>query len=218
MYNPYNPEANIFDSVLSSFKLSLAAEKISNGSIRSYLSDTRHFLSWLQSFLASHGFSQILKTDSHGSAPIGQISENPLGIRENLVLLKQVNVKVLEAYQEHLKSSNTPLKSINRSFSSLRKFGSFCQSQNWSVKNPFDALRNISPNQPFPETDYHLAEFKTYLWKNSSSKLTIKNYLNDVKQFLSWKDLHGLRADFRGSDSVDQISANQFKNPRKSLI
>lgn len=194
MYNLYNPEANFFNPLLESFRNFLYAEKIAPGSVRSYVSDVRYFLVWLDEFLRkSLGFTQIpsgLTQMGHGQS----IRENQLGISENLsALLGRVNQKLLEAFKESELAKNTPLKTINRRFSSLRKFGSFCQSQQWITNNYFDTLRNISQPQEFPENTCHLGEFKNYLWKNKASKATIKNYLNDVKQFLAWQEKSEIR-------------------------
>lgn len=118
-----------------------------------------------------------------------------------LSLLKFVNEAVLNAYKDSLETGNAPVKTINRRFSALRKFGSFCLTQNWLPSaefipsgverlrtSIFDTLRNISPNTPFPESVYHLGEFKADLWKDNSTRSTIKNYLNDARQFISWSN------------------------------
>lgn len=201
MYNQYNPEANNnsspFENLIKVFKCFLDSEKISKGSVRSYTSDVRHFLGWLLFFLKSN------KILTNLSPTIEQSNDG------TIILLKHVNQKVLISYKDYLLSNNTPLKTINRRFSSLRRFGQFCKSQGWLSLNPFEILRNFSQNQPFPENEYHLAEYRAHLWKNNSSKATIKNYLNDVKQFLSWVD----------SQDRKQIYTDPRKsvpNPRKS--
>jgi len=174
MYNLYNLKANLsqqtsnesVDNLLILFKKFLVAEKISSGSIRSYLSDVRHFLGWLVLFLQAN---HILK-------------------EAEMNLLPYVNPKVLESYKNYLTGNNVPLKTANRRFSALRKFGDFCLSQNWLSLNTFDTLRTISQEVPFPEEKWHLGEFRVGLWKNNASKSTIKNYLNDVKQFIGWAE------------------------------
>ncbi len=165
MYNQYNLEADIYESSLTTFKHFLHAEKISKGSIRSYLSDIRFFFSWLKKFLKeNHLFSSSLSQT-----------------------LSLISPKVLSVYQAFLFSQQTPVSTINRRFSSLRKFGNFCQSQNWTNLNPFDALRNISQNDKNqPESYYRLKDFRLYLWQNQASQSTIKNYLSDVRQFIDW--------------------------------
>ncbi len=174
-YNQYNFEAsssfNIstsLDEILQSFKLFLSSQKISKGSIRSYLSDVRYFLNWLSSFLNKNLVSPAMDHSSN----------------RTIALLKLVNQKLLEAFRDQELASSTPVKTLNRRFSSLRKFGSFLISQGYS--NDFDTLRTISVEQSFPESTHHLEEFKAYLWQNNASKLTIKNYLNDTKQFIDW--------------------------------
>lgn len=169
MYNLYNPEPKSFLN-LSSYKKYLQNENIAPGSIRSYISDVRHFLGWLILFLKTNRISTELTS----------VDE------QILFLLKHVNQKTLSAYRIYLSSNDTPEKTQNRRFSSLRRFGSFCVSQNWVNENPFDILRNVSQGTPYPENKYHLAEFRNHLWKNNAGKLTIKNYLSDIKQYLAW--------------------------------
>jgi len=203
MYNQYNPEVNsslpVFENLVKVFKSFLDSERISKGSIRSYTSDVRHFLSWLLFFLKSNKISLDL------NSTIQQFNN------ETIVLLKHVNPKVLNSYKDYLLSNNTPLKTINRRFSSLRRFGQFCKSQNWFPStplgmNPFETLKNISLNQPFPEDKHHLSEYRNELWKKGASKLTIKNYLADIKQFLGWVDSRGLKADLHGSAKISSKS------------
>ncbi len=177
MYNQYNLEANgsslDFNHFLQTFRSFLTSEDISKGSVRSYVSDVRQFLNWLVSFLTSNRVvSPAMKQFSN----------------ETIVLLRLVNQKVLEAYKDNQVTNNVPLKTINRRFSALRRFGSFCQSQNWLSSNLFDTLRNVSFNPSFQEDKHHLEEFRIELWKNDASKATIKNYLNDAKQFIGWMD------------------------------
>lgn len=171
MYNLYNLKATSINEILSTFRKFLLTENISKGSTRSYVSDVKFFLSWFFSFLQSNGLinqsSALLDTDL-------------------IFYFKYFNQKTLESYKNFLLSSNIPTKTINRRFSSLRKFGSFSHSQFWIKENYFDTLKTILINRPFPETDCHLAEFKNDLWKNGASKSTIRNYLNDVRQYLGW--------------------------------
>jgi len=163
VYNPYNFEANTLERLLNSFKEYLYSEKISKGSARSYLSDIRHFFGWLSLFL--------------------QANRQQITNQEPVTLLEQVNEKVLEAYQKYQVDNHVPIKTINRRFSSLRRLGSFLS------LNTFDTLSNISEEEkPFPEDQYHLEKFRLQLWKNKASKSTIKNYLNDVKQFIEWQE------------------------------
>ncbi len=175
MYNSYNLKASntsqissVIVDIISDFKKYLSVQNISSGSLRSYLSDVRFFLNWFFFFLHENHL-----TDNFSPS-------------DSFVYL---NEGVLNSYKHYLIKVNTPLKTINRRFSSLRKFGVFCQSQKWCSLLVFDTLKNISVEEkPFPEDVYHLEEFRINLWKDHSSKATIKNYLNDVKQFLTWTE------------------------------
>ena len=206
MYNSYNFKANDTSlisseiiNIIFEFKKYLLLQKISSGSLRSYLSDVRFFLNWLFNFLKE---KHIDLTVDDRKLKIGIENRNlkienltskfdlqPLPSTFNLPpsVLSFINEPVVEAYKNFLIKSNTPLKTINRRFSSLRKFGIFCQSQKWCSLLVFDRLKNIpAEEKPFPEDSYHLEEFRINLWKDRASKATIKNYLNDVKQFLVW--------------------------------
>lgn len=170
MYNSYNLEATDKDSCLRLFKIFLCAEKISKGSVRSYLSDIRFFFSWLDKFFQEN-LNQTTETQSLPQ------------------LFSFISPRALEAYRSSLLDNQTPVTTINRRFSSLRKFGSFCQTKNWVQLNHFDTLRNISlSSEGCLERDNLTREFRLHLWKNKASKATIKNYLNDVKQFLEWQE------------------------------
>ncbi|PIS14923.1 hypothetical protein COT64_00065 [Candidatus Shapirobacteria bacterium CG09_land_8_20_14_0_10_39_12] len=199
MYNQYNLKAdtssygylskssNRFEEIILIFKLFLNNEMISKGSIRSYLSDTRQFLNWIFNFLIE---SKSVKSNSNLNKNINE-------------LLKYITEPILNTYKEYLELNNIPTKTINRRFSALRRFGAFCQNQKWCNLNPFDTLRNISLNTSFSEDKYHLGEFKVNLWKENASKLTIKNYLSDVKQFLLWQKKSEIRNPKHETNSND---------------
>jgi len=182
MYNSYNFKANDTSlisseiiNIIFEFKKYLLLQKISSGSLRSYLSDVRFFLNWLFNFLK----------EKHIDLTVEKNLTSTFNLPPSV--LSFINEPVVEAYKNFLIKSNTPLKTINRRFSSLRKFGIFCQSQKWCSLLVFDTLKNIpAEEKPFPEDSYHLEEFRINLWKDRASKATIKNYLNDVKQFLVW--------------------------------
>lgn len=175
MYNLYNLEANHYpESLVISFRKYLVAERVSKGTVRSYVSDVRYFFNWLISFFESnHVFEANYSSPSESSA-----------------LFSLINQKVLSAYGQALRNNQVPLKTINRRFSALRKLGSFCVSQSIIAENIFESLKTLSQSSSssLPEYDYHLEEFKSELWKNGASKITVKNYLGDVKQYLAWSE------------------------------
>src|SRR5258708_15390369 len=89
---------------------------------------------------------------------------------------------------EYFKKSNSTLSpsSLERHVSSLRKFFHFLKLEGTIAESPFDQLDTKSQIQ---NTDlWHLKEFKDYLYVYNASRLTIKNYLIDIKNFLSWAE------------------------------
>lgn len=173
MYNLYNLEANHYpETLIISFRKYLVAERVSKGTVRSYISDGRYFFNWLISFLENN---HVFEANSPSSLNIGS-------------LLSLINQKTLSAYVLYLRNNQVPLKTINRRFSALRKLGSFCVSQLILAENVFELLKTLSQSSTLPENDYHLEEFKSELWKKGATKITIKNYLGDVKQYLAWSE------------------------------
>jgi len=167
MYNLYNLEAKEqVENFLNSFKNFLVTEKAAYITQRSYLSDVRFFFNWFFS--------------------ISQNKLNPASKFDLPTLLKKIDPGVLSAYNFYLIENKIPLKSINRKFSALRKLGSFCLIQNYFSENIFENLKTLSDRPLFPEHKCHLGQFKDQLAKNNLSKITIKNYLVDAKQFLDW--------------------------------
>jgi len=167
MYNPYNVEANEhLENFLKSFRNFLVAEKTASITQRGYVSDVKFFLNWLIPHLQKN-------SDLYSNFDIS-------------VILKKINPKILSNYNFFLIESKIPLKSINRKYSALRKLGSFCLSQNLIAENIFDNLKTLSDRPLFPEHKCHLGQFKEDLLRKGLTKITVKNYLVDTKQFLIW--------------------------------
>jgi len=76
-------------------------------------------------------------------------------------------------------------KDINypRYISSLNKYFEFAIDQHLVDKNPLQALLK---NKPRFDIDVLLDQYKTYLTKKHKMPFTIKNYLNDIKQFINF--------------------------------
>lgn len=83
-------------------------------------------------------------------------------------------------------SNDLSIKSINRYLSSLRRFFSFLLYQKEITVNPLETPQKESQSKELDP--FYLKNFKNYLYVADASSLTIKNYLNDIKQFLSWAD------------------------------
>ncbi len=75
--------------------------------------------------------------------------------------------------------------STERYLSSLRKFFNFLKLEGVISNSPFD--QTASSKKP-ADDPWRLKDFKNYLYVYNASRLTIKNYLIDVKHFLSWAE------------------------------
>lgn len=94
---------------------------------KNYLSDLRHFLGWLMFTLkASPEHAQFVDKD-----------DLPKLINEFL------NWKIVESYKKYLQDNQIPIKTANRRLSTLRKFCSFCISQDWLKENPAKQTKNL---------------------------------------------------------------------------
>jgi site-specific recombinase XerD len=152
-YNFYNFEA--------SFKKFLLAENVSPITLKSYLSDLRHFLGWT-----------ILKLKAQNKKNFENLS--------SLEFLNQIDESLVEEYKNYLVVNAIPAKTINRRLSTLRKFFSFCISQGWLKENPAKKIQNLKLN-----IDSIISSFALSLEKENLDQKTIKSYLEVVQEFLS---------------------------------
>ena len=83
-------------------------------------------------------------------------------------------------------------KNHHRYLTSLNKLFEFAQNQNLVFTNPFRRMKK----QACPGTNFReitscgleniLTQYQDYLSQNHKNIFTIKNYLNDVQQFINW--------------------------------
>ncbi|MBU2632847.1 site-specific integrase, partial [Patescibacteria group bacterium] len=91
---------------------------------------------------------------------------------------------MLNAYKnEASKQSAISERSLERHFSSFRKFFTFLKLEGYIAHSPFEQAISKQPEDP-----YKIKDFKNHLYVYNASKLTIKNYVIDVKQFLAWAE------------------------------
>ena len=159
---------NFYELILKNFKIFLDNLRITSGTQRSYLSDIRHFLGWYSLFVKTNRL--IIK------------SNDPFGF------LGFITKKVISEYCEYQTSNKTPVKTINRRLSSLRKFGEMSVDQGWLSQNIFNETKNIDVNQPLPEDTHHLNEYRDSLLKAGYTSQTIKSYLSDTRHFINWME------------------------------
>lgn len=147
------------------FKIYLKTQGNSPITIKNYLSDLGNFLNWLHQ---STGINHQIA----GKSIFGLFTQ-----------------ETLEEYRQSLIRENIPSKTINRRFSTLRKFGQFGQSQQWLKKNPAKKIKNIPETEKISTSEQILEEFKNHLEKEKISRITIKNYLSDLRHFLTWLEV-----------------------------
>lgn len=154
------------ENIIDLFKSYLANEGVAPVSVINYIIDLRNFFEW---------FILRLKT--------AQIKFNEDKAPD---LASLITKEAVIDYKNFLLNNSTPIKTINRRLSTLRKFGTFSVSQFWLKNNPAKEISNAGTRPiTYPTTqELLLQEFKTDLEIEHVNPLTINNYLADTKQFL----------------------------------
>ena len=146
------------------FGLYLKSKGVSPLTQKNYLSDLRYFWNW---------FVLVLKSK--------KLNVDKLSTPSLCGLITQ---EIVARYKKFLTLNQVPSKTINRRLSTLRKFCQFCISQGWLKENPAKKITNIGKKKdPIWEI---LKKFSQSLKEEGATKITIKNYLADVRQFLNW--------------------------------
>lgn len=154
------------DILESSFSEFLKIRGTSVKTQKNYRSDLRYFFSWVSLTIQSQNISL---PSSH------------------LEFLRNITPHTLEQYKHFLVANQIPAATINRRLSTLRTFGAFCQAHQWWQEDPTVILTNVTLQSiPRDETREMLTAFRADLAREGASKVTIKNYSSDVKQFLHW--------------------------------
>ncbi|MFC1627364.1 site-specific integrase [Patescibacteria group bacterium] len=151
------PTAKTSPSLFQQYQSFLQADKnLSPSSIKNYLSDTNHFLTWLTTSL-----KQPNLTPSH------------------------ITANNIKNYQQALTQTNPPISqsTINRRLSSLRRFGHFLHTTGLTKTNPTQTLNSITLK---PTIIKIIKAYASFLKKQKLAPSTIKNYLSDTKQYLLW--------------------------------
>lgn len=165
MYNRYNSASN--NNLVQNYADYLTSLGMSQNSVRFYKSDLYHFTSWL--------ISQ-LKT-------LGVLVEK---LEEALPFLK---LEMAGQYRQSLLTNKTPVKTINRKLSSLRKLSEYLVKEEIFSFDFTEGMVNITSSSlsVSPQSfSLLIEEFKKHLETQKASKNTVKNYIADTRHFLSW--------------------------------
>ena len=126
---------------------------------RSWLTAKNYSASTIRNYLADT--NNFLEFTTHQSSPSNPYSPS-----------------TVTAYLNSLKSD----PNYRRYLSSLSKFFQFSLDQFLTSTNPLKAaLKPVKPS-----LDDLIAEYEVHLTKKHFSPATIRNYLNDIRQFIDW--------------------------------
>lgn len=117
-----------------------------------------------------------------------------------------ISKQIASIYTAQIASQMGSFKSVKRYESSLRKFYAFLMSYKLASINPFE----IETVQPSTNSDlFHLKEFKNYLLLSGVSRVTKKNYLLDINNFVDWVKMI---PEGKNLSNIDSVLVDEYKN------
>lgn len=139
---------------------------VSKNTLKFYKSDLNHFINWFLLRIKILGF---FAQDIESAVPY-------------------LNINEAVSYKTYLEDNRTPTKTINRRLSALRRFATFLMEQNLLSLNFMDGVTNSGIKKVAKNTtkDDLASDFNKYLQTQEISHTTIKNYLSDIKHFMTW--------------------------------
>ncbi len=97
--------------------------------------------------------------------------------------ITSITPEILTLYKN---SKDISQRSMERHFSTLRKFFQLMQEHNNLKESPFAQAAHALEKKQAKSDPWKLKDFKNYLYVYNASSLTIKNYINDIQQFHLW--------------------------------
>ena len=131
---------------------------------------------------------------------------------------REITAQTINAYKSNL-SETFSASSLNRHLSSLRKFFGFLKLEGIIAHSPFEQL--TANNQKTEADPWHLRDFKNHLYVYNASHLTIKNYLIDIRQFLSWaEEVTGAKNAFatQNANVLNNINSQLIEEYKRRLL
>lgn len=157
---------------LASYKNWLKNKDYNKNTVRNYLADTKKYLNFIvelsQKDTSSNSFNQSLLSD---------IASDPKTL---------FSTNLIDTYISQI----TDQKNSSRYLASLSLFCQFAIDQNLISANPVKKIlkqqkRNLNSPRNIEVEDL-LSQYETFLLKRNKSQSTIKNYINDIQQFINW--------------------------------
>jgi len=138
---------------------------ISPKSHKNYRSDISHFSGWFLLTIRKWG---VVTSEFSEAIPF-------------------ITQKSAKEYRVFLVKNKVADKTINRRLSTLRHLSRFLTATQILDFDFMEGITNISLT-PHSDTYPLLPQFEKYLSKEKASHNTIRNYVNDVKQFFAWME------------------------------
>lgn len=139
--------------------------RVSRKTLRNYRADLLHFSGWATLYLQTSG-AKIKSTEE---------------------ILPRLTPQLIAIYKGYHLENKIPEKTVNRRLSTLRNFSRFLLSEGLISQDPTSTISNLKQEPDSRERIIALIEeFKANLEEEKMSKVTIKNYLSDVRHFLNW--------------------------------
>ncbi len=141
---------------------------VNSKSIKNYKSDISHFFAWAKNKLKNVG------------AYVESLPE----------LSPFLNKQFISEYLSDMALKSLPRKTVNRRLSTLRHLSKHLVAIQVIETDFMEGIQNLGSEKPKVKVGLSdhpsIEEFRSYLEAEKVSKNTIKNYLSDIKQFLSW--------------------------------
>lgn len=139
---------------------------ISKGSLKFYRSDLSHFSGWLLLKLRSIGILVDRLVEAFGF----------------------INPRTGQDYKGFLIHNSASIKTINRRLSTLRHLAKFLEAKTILDFDFMESVGNVLPKKAEKQASFQalIEDFEKHLRLEKASKNTIKNYLSDIKQFMTW--------------------------------
>lgn len=138
---------------------------VSGKTLRNYRADLSHFSGWAILHLKSQG-TTVEHFDS---------------------LIPHFSSQLIASYKGYHLENGIPESTINRRLSTLRNLARFLILEGLIQDDPTRIVSNLRKELADGEKITILIEdFKKHLEKESISRITLKNYISDIRHFLAW--------------------------------
>ncbi len=160
---------------IHSYQNWLKSKNYNKNTIRNYLADTNKYLNFVSTT------AQSTDTKSTNPTLLADIADDP----KHLFSSQLINAYILQIYNQ---------KNSKRFLASLSLFCQFAIDQNIISQNPVKSfLKQQKKNLASPQTtdlDSLISRYQNYLLQHKKTSTTIKNYINDIHQYLTWAKQH----------------------------